>query len=64
MGTQRMGKLSGSGHDLWRTVNQYGVVLDILVQGRRNSAAAGCLFEHSSHELQFKPRQDAGEPVT
>jgi putative transposase len=33
-------RLNGQQHDLWRAVDQHGVVLDILVQGRRNTKAA------------------------
>src|SRR3990170_7756148 len=32
--------ISGRKHWLWRAVDQHGVVLDILVQSRRNSKAA------------------------
>jgi hypothetical protein len=34
------------------------------VHDRRNGAAARRFFEHLSHKLQYKPRQDPGEPVT
>jgi transposase-like protein len=30
-------KINGELHYLWRAVDQHGVVLDILVQGRRNA---------------------------
>src|SRR3712207_1070007 len=33
-------KINGRTHYLWRAVDQQGVVLDILVQGRRNKQAA------------------------
>jgi putative transposase len=33
-------RINGVLHHLWRAVDQHGVVLDILVQGRRNAAAA------------------------
>jgi transposase-like protein len=33
-------RISGVLHHLWRAVDQHGVVLDILVQGRRNATAA------------------------
>jgi len=36
--------LNGVLHYLWRAVDQHGVVLDILVQERRNSAAAKRFF--------------------
>jgi hypothetical protein len=34
-------RMNGVLHYLWRAVDQHGVVLDILVQGRRNATAAG-----------------------
>ncbi len=40
-------KINGKRHYLWRAVDQYGNVLDILVQRRRNKRAAGALG-HSS----------------
>src|SRR6266567_5195628 len=43
-------------HYLWRAVDQHGVVLDILVQDRRNGAAAKH-FKHLLHGLQYKPRR-------
>ena len=33
-------KINGELHYLWRAVDQHGVVLDILVQDRRNATAA------------------------
>jgi hypothetical protein len=33
-------KIRGKRHWLWRAVDQHGVVLDILVQGRRDQASA------------------------
>ena len=33
-------RINGALHYLWRAVDQHGVVLDILVQGRRNASAA------------------------
>ena len=44
-------------HYLWRAVDQHGVVLDILVQDRRNGAAAKRFFKHLLHGLQYKPRR-------
>jgi putative transposase len=38
-------------------VDQHGVVLDILVQDRRNGASAKRLFKHLLHGLQYKPRR-------
>ncbi len=33
-------RIRGSVHYLWRAVDQHGVVLDVLVQSRRNAKAA------------------------
>jgi putative transposase len=33
-------RINGQPHYLWRAVDQHGVVLDILVQERRNATAA------------------------
>ena len=38
-------KINGVLHYLWRAVDQTGVVLDILVQDRRNAAAAKRFFK-------------------
>ena len=37
-------KINGKRHYLWRAVDQAGNVLDILVQSRRNQAAAKKVF--------------------
>jgi putative transposase len=37
-------RINGAQHYLWRAVDQHGVVLDILVQGRRNATAAKRFF--------------------
>src|SRR5579859_7164235 len=50
-------RIRGVLHYLWRAVDQYGVVLDILVQDRRNGAAAKRFFKHLLHGLQYKPRR-------
>jgi putative transposase len=39
-------RIRGVLHYLWRAVDQHGVVLDILVQDRRNGTAAKRLFKH------------------
>src|SRR5205085_783511 len=44
-------------HYLWRAVDQHGVVLDILVQDRRNAAAAKRFFKRLLHGLKYKPRR-------
>ena len=38
-------RINGALHYLWRDVDQNGVVLDILVQGRRNAEAAKRFFK-------------------
>ena len=38
-------RIRGELHYLWRAVDQHGVVLDILVQGRRNATAAKRFFK-------------------
>ncbi|MBV8505580.1 MAG: IS6 family transposase [Alphaproteobacteria bacterium] len=50
-------RINGVLHYLWRAVDQHGVVLDILVQGRRNAAAAKRLFKRLLHGLKYKPRR-------
>lgn len=50
-------RINGELHYLWRAVDQQGVVLDILVQGRRNAAAARRFFKRLLHGLQYKPRR-------
>jgi putative transposase len=36
--------IAGTKHWLWRAVDQHGIVLDVLVQSRRNATAAKCLL--------------------
>ena len=50
-------KINGKLHHLWRAVDQHGVVLDILVQGRRNATAAKRFFERLLAGLKYKPRR-------
>jgi putative transposase len=50
-------KIGGELHYLWRAVDQHGVVLDILVQGRRNAAAAKRFFKRLLVGLKYKPRR-------
>src|SRR3981081_450176 len=49
-------KINGKRHWLWRAVDQDGVVLDILVQERRDQASAerflGCVL----HSCEYEPR--------
>ena len=44
-------------HYLWRAVDQHGVVLDILVQEKRDGAAAKRFFRHLLQGLQYKPKR-------
>jgi hypothetical protein len=44
-------------HYLWRAVDQHGVVLDILVQDRRNGTDAKQFFKRLLHGLRYKPRR-------
>src|SRR5690349_885378 len=50
-------RIDGQQHYLWRAVDQRGVVLDILVQGRRNAKAAKRFFKRLLRGLQYKPRR-------
>ena len=50
-------RINDEQHYLWRAVDQHGVVLDILVQDRRNAAAARRFFRHLLGKLQYKPRR-------
>jgi putative transposase len=50
-------RIQGVLHYLWRAVDQHGVVLDILVQDRRNGAAAKRFFKRLLHGLKYKPRR-------
>jgi putative transposase len=43
-------------HYLWRAVDQDGVVLDILVQSRRNKQAAKKFFRKLFKGYQYVPR--------
>src|SRR5215211_6161335 len=49
-------KINGELHYLWRAVDQHGVVLDILVQDRRNASAAKRFFKRLLAGLRYKPR--------
>jgi putative transposase len=44
-------------HYLWRAVDQHVVVLDILVQGRRNAAAAKRIFKRLLTGMKYKPKR-------
>jgi hypothetical protein len=47
-------RINGVLHYLWRAVDQHGVVLDILVQGRRNATAAKRFFKRLLTSLNYK----------
>src|SRR4028119_1092668 len=53
-------KINGKTSYLWRAVDQNGIVLDILVQSRRNKAAAKKFFAQRAPELlkgcEYVPR--------
>jgi putative transposase len=48
--------INGVQHYLWRAVDQQGNVLDILVQSRRNKAAAKKFFRRLLKDLQYVAR--------
>jgi putative transposase len=49
-------RIRGELHYLWRAVDQDGIVLDILVQSRRNAGAAKRFFKRLLKGLQYVPR--------
>jgi putative transposase len=49
-------RIQGVQHYLWRAVDQDGVVLDILVQPRRDAKAAKGFFKRLLKGLQYVPR--------
>ena len=50
-------RINGVLHYLWRAVDQNGVVLDILVQDRRNAAAAKRFLKRLLAGLKFMPKR-------
>ncbi len=50
-------RINGVPHYLWRAADQHGAVLDLLVQDRRNGAAAKCFSKRLLRGLRFKPRR-------
>jgi putative transposase len=50
-------RINGGLHYLWRAVDQHGVVLDILVQDRRNATAAKRFFKRLLAGLRYKPKR-------
>jgi putative transposase len=49
-------RIQGVQHYLWRAVDQDGVVLDILVQDRRDANAAKRFFRRLLKDLEYVPR--------
>src|SRR5919205_2238341 len=49
-------KIRGKRHWLWRAVDQDGIVLDILVQERRDQASAECFLRQVMGSCQYEPR--------
>ena len=49
-------RIRGKQHYLWRAIDQDGHVLEILVQGRRNTRAARRFFRKLLRGLQYVPR--------
>src|ERR1700709_924036 len=49
-------RIQGELHYLWRAVDQHGIVLDILVQSRRNAGAPKRFFRRLLKGLQYAPR--------
>lgn len=49
-------RIGGVLHYLWRAVDQDGVVLDILIQSRRDAGAAKRFFKRLLKGLQYVPR--------
>ena len=50
-------RINGALHYLWRAVDQQGVVLDILVQEKRDGTAAKRFFKRPLHGLQYEPKR-------
>src|SRR5437667_4465559 len=49
-------KIRGKRHWLWRAVDQHGIVLDILVQKRRDQNAAECFLGQLVDGVGYEPR--------
>jgi putative transposase len=50
-------RIGGELRYLWRAVDQHGVVLDLLVQGRRNASASKRFFKRLLVGLKYKPKR-------
>jgi putative transposase len=48
-------KINGVQHYLWRAVDQDGIILDVLVQSRRNTKAAKRFFKKLLKDLRYVP---------
>ena len=53
-------KIAGAKHWLWRAVDQAGVVLDVLVQRRRDKRAAKRLLRKLAGSPAWQPPTKAG----
>jgi transposase-like protein len=49
-------RINGTIHDLWRAVDQHGIVLDVLVRSRRNALAAKKFFRKLPKRQCASPR--------
>jgi putative transposase len=56
-------RIDGALHLLWRAVDQHGVVLDILVQGRRNATAAKRFFKRLLAGLRYGTGPARSSPI-
>ncbi len=50
-------RIGGALHYLWRAVDQHGLVLDILVQPRRDASAAKRFFKYLLNGLRYTPKR-------
>ena len=57
-------KINGKLHYLWRAVDQYGNVLDVLIQSRRNGNAAKRFFRQLLKGLRYVPRVIVTDKLT
>ncbi len=57
-------RIQGAQYYFWRAVDPDGIVLDILVQGRRDAKAAKCFFKRLLKGLQYVPRVIVTDKLT
>ena len=57
-------KINGRTHHLWRAVDQQGVVLDILVQSRRNKEAAIRFLGRLLTAMRYAPKVIVTDKLT